>query len=62
MARNVRVVTVWDQLARIDAERRRMAISKDTATEQDGKEVVHKLQRLIRLSANDRPKPARCQK
>jgi len=36
------------------------SLSKDTAAEQGGKKVVHKLQRWIRLSANDRPKPARC--
>ena len=53
-------VRVWDQLARSNAERRRMAISKDTTAEQGGKKVVHKLERWIRLSANDRPKPARC--
>jgi len=59
---NDQSVRVWDQLARSDAERRRMAISKDTAAEQGGKKVVRKLQRWIRLSANDRPKPARRQK
>ena len=35
-----------------------MAISKDTAAEQEGKKVVHKFQRWIRLSANDRSVPA----
>jgi hypothetical protein len=52
-------VRVWDQLARSNAERRRMAISKDTTAEQGGKKVVHKLERWIRLSANDRPEPTR---
>jgi len=35
-------------------------LSKDTGAEQGVKKVVHKFQRWIRLSANDRPKPARC--
>src|SRR5580698_10210151 len=52
-------VRVWDQLARSNAERRRMAISKDTTAEQGGKKVVHKIERWIRLSANDRPEPTR---
>ena len=59
MARNVRAVTVWDLLARRNAERQRMAISKDTTAEQGGKKVVHKIERWIRLSANDRPEPTR---
>jgi|HubBroStandDraft_2_1064218.scaffolds.fasta_scaffold58876_3 hypothetical protein len=46
-------------LARSDAERRRMAISKDTAAEQGGKKLVHKLERWIRLPTNDRPEPTR---
>src|ERR1700726_3381404 len=36
-------VRVWDQLARSDAERRRMAISKNTTVEQGREKVVHKL-------------------
>src|SRR5271154_2267090 len=42
-----------------EADRLR-SLSKDTAAEQGGKKVFHNLQRWIRLSANDRPKPARC--
>src|SRR5271155_3368338 len=41
-----------------DADRLR-SLSKDTAAEQGGKKVVHKLERWIRLPANDRPEPAR---
>src|ERR1700723_4354163 len=36
-------VRVWDQLARSNGGRRRMAISKDTTADQGGKKVVHKL-------------------
>src|SRR3984957_10496128 len=41
-----------------DADRLR-SLSKNTTAEQGGKKVVRKLQRWIRLSANDRPTPAR---
>jgi hypothetical protein len=53
----IRGATVWIESAIADADRLR-SLSKDTPAKQGGKKVVHKLQRWIRLSANDRPEPS----